>query len=135
MKRGGGSASGGTEMVFEKGRRVRGLYATPLGNIDMEIVTDDISGSHPLMGQPGKILIDYSISLKGLFDGRKKLEIQILDKDGNEMTEPRLWTPEPGKNARRTLQICGGRRLQAGRPAGCLPKGPVAFSTYPRSLI
>ncbi len=80
MKRSGGSANGGTEMVFEKGRRVRGLYATPLGNIDMEIVTDDISGSLPLTGQPGKILIDYSISLKGLFDGRKKLEIQILDK-------------------------------------------------------
>ncbi len=76
----GGSGAGGTEMVFEKGRRVRGLYATPLGNIGMEIVTNDISGDFLAFGGHGKLFIDYSISLKGLFDGRKKLEIEILDK-------------------------------------------------------
>ena len=80
MKRGGGSEAGGTEMVFEKGRRVRGLYATPLGNVAMEIVTNDISGDFLSFGGQGKLLIDYSISLKGLFDGRKKLAIEILDK-------------------------------------------------------
>ena len=80
MKRGGGLEAGGTEMVFEKGRRVRGLYATPLGNIGMEIVTNDISGDFSALGGPGKLLIDYSISLKGLFDGPKKLSIEILDK-------------------------------------------------------
>ena len=80
MKRGGGREAGGTEMVFEKGRRVRGLYATPLGNIGMEIVTNDISGDYLTIGGSGKLLIDYSISLKGLFDGRKKLSIEILDK-------------------------------------------------------
>ena len=80
MKRGGGLEAGGTEMVYEKGRRVRGLYATPLGNVGMEIVTNDISGDFLTFGSRGKLFIDYSISLKGLFDGRKKLQIEILDK-------------------------------------------------------
>lgn len=94
MKRGGGSETGGTEMVFEKGRRVRGLYATPLGNIGMEIVTNDISGTFPSLSQPGKLLIDYSISLKGLFDGHKRLEIEILDKGTLTEYAPEEAAPE-----------------------------------------
>ena len=84
MKRTGENIEGSTEMVFEKGRRVKGLYATPYGNIGMEIVTNEISGNHPAFEDPGKLSIDYSISLKGLFDGRKTLDIEVL-RSGDEV--------------------------------------------------
>ena len=84
MKRSGGAIEGSTEMVFEKGRRVKGLYATPYGNIGMEIVTNSISGNDPAFVDPGRLSIDYSLSLKGLFDGRKTLDIEVL-RSGDEV--------------------------------------------------
>ena len=87
MKRTGDSIEGSTEMVFEKGRRVKGLYATPYGNVGMEILTNEISGNDPVFVDPGKLSIDYSISLKGLFDGRKTLDIEVL-RSGDEVLLP-----------------------------------------------
>ena len=83
MKRTGENIEGSTEMIFEKGRRVKGLYATPYGNVGMEILTNEISGNHPVFEDPGRLSIDYSISLKGLYDGRKTLDIEVL-KSGDE---------------------------------------------------
>ena len=83
MKRTGENIKLGTEMIFEPGRRVKGLYATPYGNFGMEILTNHISGNHPMFEDPGKLSIDYSISLKGLFDGHKTLDIEVL-KSGDD---------------------------------------------------
>ena len=80
MKRSGTTLNDHTEMVFEKGRRMHGIYATPYGNIGMEILTNDISGLDAPDAEPGKLSIDYSISLKGLFDARKTLDIEFLGK-------------------------------------------------------
>lgn len=65
-----------TEIFFQVGTRHAGLYETPYGPIEMEVLTNelisDISGE-----EGGSINIDYHISLKGLSEGRNKLSIQV----------------------------------------------------------
>ncbi len=85
MKRTGENISDNTEMVFEKGRRMHGLYATPYGNVAMEILTNSISGLNLPSDERDKLSIDYSISLKGLFDADKKLDIEILSKEDRDV--------------------------------------------------
>ena len=80
MKRTGHLSNDVTEMIFEKGRRMHGLYATPYGNVGMEILTNSISGLDAPSDYPGKLSIDYSISLKGLYDARKRLDIEYKGK-------------------------------------------------------
>ena len=62
-----------TIMEFEKGKRYEGLYATPYGNIGMEILTNDIE-----FKGDDKIKIDYSLSLKGLIESRNELDIEVI---------------------------------------------------------
>ena len=81
MRRSGENLQDTTEMIFEKGRRMRGLYSTPYGNFGLEILTNKISGLGAFSGEAGKNLsIDYSISLKGLFDTEKTLDIEVMEK-------------------------------------------------------
>ena len=87
MKRVGDKLQDGTEMIFEKGRRMHGLYATPYGNVAMEILTNSISGLNMPSAERDKLSIDYSISLKGLFDADKKLDIEILSKDEADLAD------------------------------------------------
>ena len=94
MKRTGENISDNTEMVFEKGRRMHGLYATPYGNVAMEILTNSISGLNLPSDERDKLSIDYSISLKGLFDADKKLDIEILSKEDRDVLATAL-APEP----------------------------------------
>ena len=96
MKRTGDNMTDGTEMIFEKGRRMHGLYATPYGNIAMEILTNSISGLNMPSGERDRLSIDYSISLKGLYDADKTLDIEILSKDGRDIMEEAL-APLPEK--------------------------------------
>ena len=69
-----------TVMEFEKGRRYRGLYATPYGNIAMELLTNDVKGDilSLLEEKTGSLSIDYDISLKGIAQSRNTLDIEIL---------------------------------------------------------
>ena len=81
MRRSGENLQDTTEMIFEKGRRMRGRYSTPYGNFGLEILTNKISGLGAFSGEAGKNLsIDYSISLKGLFDAEKTLDIEVMEK-------------------------------------------------------
>ena len=94
MKRTGENLSDNTEMVFEKGRRMQGLYATPYGNIAMEVLTNSISGLNLPSDERDKLSIEYSISLKGLYDADKTLDIEILSKDGRDIMEE-AFAPQP----------------------------------------
>jgi uncharacterized beta-barrel protein YwiB (DUF1934 family) len=66
-----------TVMEFEKGRHYNGIYATPYGNISMELLTNEVSGFLDADAK-GKLSIDYDISLKGLAGSRNTLDIEIL---------------------------------------------------------
>jgi len=77
MKRYGNAISHDTIMEFERGKRYEGYYETPFGHFEMELLTNSINNTVSNEGT-GKIDIDYHISLKGLSEGRSKLNIEIL---------------------------------------------------------
>lgn len=77
MKRIGQGAGIGHEIRFEKGKRYEGLYNTPFGAIELEVLTNKLENTLSPDGG-GQIDIDYSISLKGLLEGRNKLNITLM---------------------------------------------------------
>lgn len=77
MRRFGENVILDTAIEFEKGRRYEGFYDTPFGAIEMEVLTNDLVNNMSPEGK-GSIDIDYHISLKGLSEGRSKLNIQII---------------------------------------------------------
>lgn len=79
MTRKGSAVGIDTELRFEKGRRYSGLYDTPYGPIEMEVVTNQLENSVTADGE-GTINIDYSIALKGFSEGRAKLNIEVKER-------------------------------------------------------
>lgn len=77
MKRYGEGAGIGNEIRFERGKRYSGLYDTPFGAIEMEVLTNKLENNLTEEGG-GKLDIDYSISLKGLIEGRNQLNITLM---------------------------------------------------------
>lgn len=77
MKRFGRGAGTGTEIRFRKGKRYTGYYDTPYGPIELEVLTNKLENTLSEQGD-GQIDIDYSISLKGLMEGRNKLNITLM---------------------------------------------------------
>lgn len=77
MKRVGKNVGTDTEIEFEKGKRYTGYYDTPFGAIAMEVLTNHVENSVTAEGT-GQLDIDYHISLKGLAEGRNKLNIELM---------------------------------------------------------
>lgn len=77
MKRIGDGGVIGHEIRFEKGKRYTGFYETPFGAIEMEVLTNKLENTLSPEGD-GQVDIDYSISLKGLLEGRNKLNITLM---------------------------------------------------------
>lgn len=78
MKRSGGEGIS-TEMEFQKGKRVDGIYETPYGSMGLEILTNDIVRKNRSRSQtPESLSIDYSISLAGTHQWRQRLDIEIV---------------------------------------------------------
>ena len=67
----------GNEMRFEKGKRFENRYHTPVGPVDIEILTNEFENSMTADGI-GKVSVEYSVSLKGLTEGRSKLDIEFM---------------------------------------------------------
>lgn len=76
MRRVGSSAGTGTELVFEKGKRFSSRYHTPYGNLELELLTNDIVNNLTEDGL-GNIDIDYQVNLGGIAEGRNKLKIEV----------------------------------------------------------
>ncbi|MEA4986973.1 MAG: DUF1934 domain-containing protein [Anaerovorax sp.] len=78
MRRYGDAVPLDTVIEFEKGKRFEGYYDTPFGAVEMEVLTNEIENQ--LQGDIGKgtLKIDYHISLRGLTEGRSKLDIEII---------------------------------------------------------
>lgn len=70
-----GDMADDTVMEFEQGKRYNGLYETPYGSIDMEILTNSVEYTEDRY--EGKCSINYAISLRGLMEARKVLDIEI----------------------------------------------------------
>ena len=66
-----------TVLEFEKGKRYNGLYTMEFGSLPMEILTNSLEGNISESGK-GRIDIDYNISLRGLLEGRNKINIEIM---------------------------------------------------------
>lgn len=78
MKRYGDELGMSTSIEFEKGKRFSGIYDTPYGPFEMEVLTNDIRNNILNKGE-GSLDIDYDISLKGLSEGRNHLKIEIME--------------------------------------------------------
>ena len=76
MTRSGESVAIDTTMDFEVGKRMKGLYHSEFGSIEMELLTYSIVNTLSAAG--GSVSIDYHVSLKGLGDLRNLLEIEVL---------------------------------------------------------
>ena len=76
MKRLGGEQGPHTAIEFRKGKRYNGIYDTPAGPIEIEVLTNSVNRDLDLEGM-GTIDIDYNISLKGLVEGRNRLNIEV----------------------------------------------------------
>lgn len=77
MKRYGDEFGIETAIEFEKGKRYNGIYDTPYGPFEMEVLTNDVKNNILSKGE-GSLDIDYDISLKGLSEGRNMLKIEIM---------------------------------------------------------
>lgn len=77
MSRIGKDSGVSAAMNFEKGKKHVSLYNTPMGAVGMELVTNDLINNLSPEGK-GNVVIDYSISLEGLTNGRSKLNIEIV---------------------------------------------------------
>ena len=66
-----------TEIEFRQGKRYTGYYETPFGAIEMEVLTNRIENNLSVEGK-GSVDIDYQISLKGLTEGRNRLNIEVM---------------------------------------------------------
>jgi len=67
-----------TEIEFRKGKRYTGFYETPFGAVEMEVLTNAIENNLCAAEGKGSVNIDYNISLKGLAEGRNKLNIEVM---------------------------------------------------------
>ncbi len=81
MKRKGGNLDDETVMEFEKGKRHEGVYDTPYGPISMEILADRISPFEPIGENKNRMQVEYAVSLRGLMEARKILDIEITDRN------------------------------------------------------
>ena len=75
MKRYGDMLPIDTVMEFQKGKRYEGMYETPYGAFQMEILTNSVDNRL----HEGVLDIDYAISLKGLVETHSQLNITILE--------------------------------------------------------
>ena len=77
MKRFGEDEGIGNEIRFEKGKRFTGFYPTPMGPIEIEVLTNNLENTITYEGS-GQLDIDYNISLKGLLEGRNRINITFM---------------------------------------------------------
>jgi len=80
MKRSGDNLTSNTIMLFEKGKRSYGKYETPFGAIDMEVLTNSISPLETVDENKSKMSVEYAISLKGLMESTKTLDIEVVNR-------------------------------------------------------
>ena len=74
---------GVTEMNFKVGKRFEDSYPTPIGIVEMEMLTNSYKTTMTY-DETGYLEVDYTVSLKGLSEGRSKLHIEFIGERANE---------------------------------------------------
>lgn len=65
-----------SSMSFEKDKRYQSVMSTPMGNIPVEIMTNNISYDIDKDPLSLKLEFEYNISLRGLFQGKNIISIE-----------------------------------------------------------
>lgn len=68
-----------SSMFFEKDRRFQTSIQTPAGNIPLEIMTNEVNLNLKQNPFCMDIELEYSISLKGLFEGKNRITIKATE--------------------------------------------------------
>jgi uncharacterized beta-barrel protein YwiB (DUF1934 family) len=68
---------GSVDMDFKEGKKHITRYHTPMGGINLELVTNKVEYNINDEGY-GKIILDYNIKLEGLISRRNKLTIESM---------------------------------------------------------
>ena len=66
-----------TALEFEKGEKFKGLYETPFGAVELEVLTNNVDNQLDPEGS-GSLGIDCSVSLKGLVESRNLFKFEIM---------------------------------------------------------
>ncbi|MBR6472922.1 MAG: DUF1934 domain-containing protein [Firmicutes bacterium] len=73
------SAEGpGSELYFEEGKRFSSVYDTPMGPMEIEVLTKKVMNLMDKEASRGKIDIEYDVSLGGMAEGKNKLTIDVM---------------------------------------------------------
>lgn len=83
MQRLGENGKSRTVMNFEPGKRFQGIYHTPYGAVDMELLTNLVEADILPEEARGEIHIDYEIVLKGLMESHNVLHIAFWERFDN----------------------------------------------------
>ena len=68
----------GPELYFEEGKRFSSNYETPLGPMEVKVLTRSIRNLMDHEEKKGTIDIEYDVSLGGLAEGKNKLIIDVM---------------------------------------------------------
>jgi uncharacterized beta-barrel protein YwiB (DUF1934 family) len=72
---------GSVDMEFTEGKRHITRYHTPMGGINLELLTNEVKYDVNNKGE-GRIFLDYNIKLEGLMSRRNKLIIESMKTKG-----------------------------------------------------
>ena len=73
-----GKAGSGSELYFEEGKRFSSNYDTPMGIMEIEVLTRKVKNLMDEELKTGKLDIEYDVSLGGVAEGRNKLIIDVM---------------------------------------------------------
>ena len=68
----------GPELYFEEGKRFSSNYETPMGPMEVEVLTRSIKNLMDHEAKKGSIDIEYDVSLGGVAEGKNKLIIDVM---------------------------------------------------------
>ena len=68
----------GPELYFEEGKRFSSSYETPMGPMDIEVLTRSVKNLMNREERRGQIDIEYDVSLGGTVEGKNKLVIDVM---------------------------------------------------------
>ena len=73
-----GKAGSGSELYFEEGKRFSSNYDTPMGIMEIEVLTRKVKNLMDEELKTGKLDIEYDVSLGGVAEGKNKLIIDVM---------------------------------------------------------
>ena len=71
-------AGSGSELYFEEGKRFSSNYDTPMGLMEIEVLTRKVKNLMDEELKTGKLDIEYDVSLGGVAEGKNKLIIDVM---------------------------------------------------------